>query len=180
MDIESAQRNFDAQLSELIERCKAAKENALTKPEIEELLHEKQDLMGRAIKKEITPTDYRHQATEIDKKIGAVKFDSIMQFTRALHALKFPREMIESYAAHENAHANQAQQNGLDVGYEFIFAKDEIDGETVYSFVPAARIRYPADRTSQELVRLDKEITSAPEDPSEFDQRRLREIDEGK
>jgi len=105
---------------------------------------------------------------EIEKEIidSSVFVNNLVEFREVLRQIAIicgeSEIWIEDTLAHENAHANEAEVQGLDFrGYIALFVKDEFGKIT--GIQPACIIRTPKSFSHSDLLKSNEEVTLAPE-----------------
>ncbi len=180
MMFENAGREYKKRLESNRERFEKAGESIKTIQEMENLFHEHEALLQRASTGEIDTETYMLEKERLDTALGAVEVDSIMELRTLLIEAGYADEEADYWAAHENAHANKAQELGLPVQYQVFRATHrDADGTVTRKILPAVSVGYNAEQTHAERAKDNRAVTSAPDELSEGDKRVLGSFDKG-
>lgn len=169
---------FNEQLKELVkQKIETAKANAILESRLEELEKDMYEYSSRQ-----DDEAYKHEDL-IEKEIlnSSAVANDLAEFQEVLRQIKEEYgqtdEWAENMLAHENAHANVAEQTGHPwVGYTTLFVKDE--NNSIVGIQPAYFTK--SDRKWGKVETLIKrmEVTNAPRvydnAPSEYDDADLK------
>ena len=160
-------------MSAIMSRIERAEAVALPKETVTRLMKEQEELTRTHVEGKIPKEDYIQQFEILDRLIGGVRCESIMELKRAMQAWGMGPEIAEYWAAHENAHANTAQAMRRPIYYLLIFARDFVDGKEQITILPAVRVDFHIETGAKDWREFERQVTEAPDDLSEGDKEKL-------
>src|ERR1700690_1721461 len=121
MDFENANEKFDKRLCLLINDTFEKIESAMPESDVDRCMGEQAALQEDYREGKISHEDFQRQCSEIDKKIGVVKFHSITDMIACMRTVGISENGINEIAADENARMNEINKNadaGIVAEYE--------------------------------------------------------------
>ncbi len=177
MGFDDAERSFAKKLKVNKEQFDTSGEKRKSVEDMEQLFRRDEELLARASRGEIDFDTYEKEKVMLDEQLGVVEVDSIMELRVLLKEAGYSPADVDYWAAHENAHANKAQELGLPVTYRLFrgYVLHE-DGTMTNQVLPAVHVGFEADDTHDARVKQDVEVTSAPDELSDGDRRNLESL----
>src|SRR3989344_6942533 len=156
--MEKTERVFRETLPELLVKIESAKAVAPTNHEFDKRKKQEFALTNSFLKGKITSQEYESREAELEKLHGALEFSTLPEFSRALKAIGFPKELLEEILAHENAHMNRIEAYGITGTYLVQFYKKLTSDTKSINIHPEVSYGFPIGTTEVEKRRILKEI----------------------